>query len=219
MKKYFAELIGTAVLVICGCGTAAVTGCNGEANGSYVLTAMAFGLVIVAMAYSIGQISGCHINPAVSIAVFMNKGMDSKDFIGYVIAQCVGALVGAGILASIMGFKMGLGCNGLYDGSVGKSLAIEIVLTFIFVMAVLGATHKLEFSRVAGLVIGGALTLVHLLGIYFTGTSVNPARSLGPAILMGGDSLSVVWVFIVGPLVGGALAALCWKALQEETTR
>ena len=218
MKKYIAELIGTCVLVLCGCGVAAVTGCNGEANGSYVLTAMAFGLVIVAMAYSIGQISGCHINPAVSLAVFINKGLDTRDFIGYLVAQCIGAFAGAAILSILIDKNTyGLGANGLYNGNAGLSILVEVVLTFIFVLAVLGATHKLEYSRVAGLVIGGSLTLVHLLGIFFTGTSVNPARSLGPALLMGGDSLAAVWVFIVGPLIGGALAAICWRVLQDDT--
>ena len=215
MKKYLAEFIGTAVLVTLACGTAAVTGCNGEANASYVLTALAFGLVIVAMAYSIGNVSGCHINPAVSLGVFINGGMSAVDFVGYVVAQILGALAGAGILVGIIGKEMGLGCNGLYNDSIGKSLFAEIVLTCVFVLAVLGATSKIENSHVAGLVIGGSLTLVHLLGIGLTGTSVNPARSLGPAILMGGSDLTVVWVFIVGPMIGGAIAALIWKILKD----
>ena len=215
MKKYLAEFIGTAVLVIFGCGTAAVTGCSGAADASYVLTALAFGLVIWAMAYSIGNISGCHINPAVSLGVLINGGMSVADFIGYIVSQFLGATAGAAVLAAIMGKGMGLGTNGLYDGNIVKSLLVEIVLTCVFVLAVLGATSKAENSSVAGLVIGGALTLVHLLGIYFTGTSVNPARSFGPALLMGGDALMNVWVFIVGPLVGGAIAAIIWKVIQE----
>lgn len=216
MKKYLSEFIGTLVLVLFACGVAAVTGCNGEANASYVLTALAFGGVIIAMAYSIGNISGCHINPAVSIAVWINKGMSGKDFFGYLIAQFLGAIAGAAILMSLIGTEMGLGQNGLYDASVAKSLAVEVILTFVFVLAVLGATSKMENSKVAGLVIGGSLTLVHLLGIYFTGTSVNPARSFGPALLMGGDALANVWVFIVAPLVGGILAALVWKLLNSK---
>ena len=216
MKKYCAEFIGTFVLVFVACGVAAVTGCSAEANAAYILTALAFGLVIVAMAYSIGNVSGCHINPAVSIGILINGGMSVADFIGYVISQCLGAICGAAVLRGLIGTSMGLGCNGLYDGSVSKSLVIEIILTCIFVLAILGVTSKVENSHVAGLVIGGALTLVHLLGIYFTGTSVNPARSLGPALLLGGDSLKVVWVFIVGPLIGGALAAIIWKALKSE---
>lgn len=216
LKKYISEFIGTFVLVLIACGVAAVTGCNGEANASYILTALAFGGVIIAMAYSIGNISGCHINPAVSIAVWINKGMSTKDFIGYLIAQFLGGIAGAAVLMGFIGTEMGLGANGLYDGSIIKSLLVEIILTFIFVLAVLGATSKAENSKVAGLVIGGSLTLVHLFGIYFTGTSVNPARSFGPALMLGGAALSNVWVFIVAPLVGGVLAALVWKLLQSK---
>jgi len=215
MKKYIAEFIGTFVLVLFACGVAAVTGCSAEANAAYILTALAFGLVIVAMAYSIGNISGCHINPAVSIAVWINKGMSAKDFIGYIIAQFLGAIAGAAVLMALIGTEKGLGANGLFDGSIGKSLIIEIILTFVFVLAVLGATSKAENGKVAGLVIGGSLTLVHLFGIFFTGTSVNPARSFGPALLLGGDALSCVWVFIVAPLAGGIIAALVWKGLYS----
>ncbi len=214
IKKYVAEFIGTFVLVLVACGVAAVTGCSGsEANGAYILTALAFGLVIVAMAYSIGNISGCHINPAVSVGVLINGGMSVTDFIGYVASQFLGAICGAAVLRSLIGTELGLGCNGLYDGSVMKSIVVEVILTCIFVLAVLGATSKAENSHVAGLVIGGSLTLVHLFGIYFTGTSVNPARSFGPALMLGGESLQVVWVFIAAPMIGGILAALIWKAL------
>jgi len=215
MKKYISEFFGTFVLVLFACGVAAVTGCSAKADAAYILTALAFGLVIVAMAYSIGNVSGCHINPAISIAVWINKGMTTKDFIGYVISQFLGATAGAAVLMGLIGTEKGLGCNGLYDGSIGKSLVVEIILTFVFALAVLGATSKIENGNVAGLVIGGSLTLVHLLGIFFTGTSVNPARSFGPALLMGGASLSCVWVFIVGPLVGGALAAYFWKYINK----
>ena len=214
IKKFAAEFIGTFVLVLVACGVAAVTGCSGsQANGAYILTALAFGLVIVAMAYSIGNISGCHINPAVSVGVLINGGMTVTDFIGYVASQFLGAIAGAAVLRGLIGTELGLGCNGLYDGSVMKSIVVEIILTCIFVLAVLGATSKTQNSHVAGLVIGGSLTLVHLLGIYFTGTSVNPARSFGPALLLGGESLSVVWVFIVAPMIGGIIAALIWKCL------
>ena len=217
IKKYVAEFIGTFVLVFVACGVAAVTGCSAEANASYILTALAFGGVIVAMAYSIGNISGCHINPAVSIAVWINKGMSTTDFIGYLVAQFLGGIVGAAALKGIIGTSYNsLGCNSLYNDSIAKSLIIEVILTFIFVLAVLGATSKASNSAVAGLVIGGSLTLVHLLGIGLTGTSVNPARSFGPALLWGGDSFSVVWVFIVAPLVGGVLAAVVWKLLASE---
>lgn len=217
MKKYFAELIGTFVLTFVGCGVAAMTGCNGaDANGAYVATALAFGLTIVAMAYSIGNVSGCHINPAVSLGVLLNKGMSVKDFVGYVIAQCCGATIAGAALMALIGTEKGLGCNALYDGDVAKSLIIEAILTFIFVLSILGVTSKAEFGKVAGLVIGGSLTLVHLMGIAFTGTSVNPARSLGPALMLRGEALSCVWVFWVGPLVGAAVAALVWCVLSSK---
>lgn len=214
MKKYIAEFIGTFVLVFFACGTAAVTGCTAEANAAYAITALAFGLVIVAMAYSIGNVSGCHINPAVSLGMLVDGRMNVTDFIGYVVAQCLGGIAGAGILAALTGKAFGLGTNGLYDGSIVKSLIIEIILTCVFVYTILGVTSKPENGRVAGLVIGLTLTLVHLLGIFFTGTSVNPARSFGPALFMGGEALKVVWVFIVAPLIGGALAAVLHKSLN-----
>ena len=217
LKEYIAECIGTFVLVFFACGTAVVVGCNGaEGNAAYLMTALAFGLVIVAMAYSIGNISGCHINPAVSIAMLLSKKMSVKDFVGYVIAQFAGATIGAGALRLVLGDKAGaLGTNALFNGSVGASLVIEIILTFVFVLAILGVTSKTENSSVAGLVIGLALVLVHILGIAFTGTSVNPARSFGPALFVGGEALANVWVFIVAPLAGGVLAALCWKFLND----
>ena len=216
IRKYVAELIGTFVLVFLACGTAAVVGCDAVNGAGYLLTALAFGLVIVAMAYSIGNVSGCHINPAVSIAMLVSGKMSVKDFIGYVVAQFVGATAGAGALAAFVGKQSGLGANGLYNGSVGSSIVIEIILTFIFVLAILGVTSKKEYSSVAGLVIGFALTLVHILGISFTGTSVNPARSFGPALFVGGEALKNVWVFIVAPLAGGILAALVWRFLDAK---
>ena len=213
IRKMVAEFLGTFVLVFVACGVAAVTGCSAEANAAYILTALAFGLVIVAMAYSIGNVSGCHINPAVSIGVLLSGGMSFTDFIGYLAAQFLGGIAGAAVLRSIIGTELGLGCNGLFEGDPGKSFAIEVVLTCIFVLAVLGATSKIANSQVAGLVIGGALTLVHLIGIYFTGTSVNPARSLGPALMLGGEALDCIWVFLVAPMIGGILAALIWSYL------
>ena len=216
MKKYFAEFIGSFVLVFFACGTAAVVGCTAEGNAAYLITALAFGLVIVAMAYSIGNVSGCHINPAVSIAMVFSGKMSISDFIGYVVAQFLGGIAGAGVLAALTGKQYGLGTNGLYDGSVWKSIIIEIILTCVFVMAILGVTSKKEYSKVAGLVIGFSLTLVHLLGIFFTGTSVNPARSFGPALFMGGDALKCVWVFIVAPLIGGIVAAFLYGFLDSE---
>lgn len=215
MKKYAAECIGTFVLVFFACGTAAVVGCSSENGTGYLLTALAFGLVIVAMAYSIGNISGCHINPAVSIAMLISKRMSLSDFIGYVIAQFIGATVGAIVLMLFVGRDSGLGANALYNGSIGLSLLIEIILTFVFVISVLGVTSKTENSAVAGIVIGLSLTLVHILGISFTGTSVNPARSFGPALLVGGEALTSVWVFIAAPLIGGVLAAVVYNYLSD----
>lgn len=214
-RKYISEFIGTLVLVLFACGVAAVTGCIFPEAG-YIATALTFGLVIVAMAYSIGNISGCHINPAVSVGVFLSGKMSFKDFIGYIIAQFAGAIAGAAILMALIGTGMGLGANHLFEGDVLKSLVIEVILTFVFVISVLGVTDKAENGKVAGLVIGLSLTLVHLLGIYFTGTSVNPARSFGPALLLGGEALSSVWVFIVAPLVGGVLAAVVYKLLKGK---
>lgn len=229
MKKYVAEFIGTCTLVLLGCGTAMLVGCDALFGSGYILTAFAFGLTIVAMAYSIGNISGCHINPAVSLGVLISGGMSVIDFVGYVISQIFGAFVGAGILAGIFGFggvedmTGAYGSNGLgnVDGSIVAGLLVEIVLTYIFVTAILGVTSKkANHGSFAGLVIGLSLTLVHILGIGLTGTSVNPARSIGPAVMAAIDGnsapISEVWVFIVGPLVGAAIAALVYKLLESE---
>ena len=217
LKKYVAEFIGTCVLVLFACGAAAVLGCStASADAAYLGTALAFGLVIVAMAYSIGNISGCHINPAVSLAMLISKRMSVRDFVGYVIAQFLGGIVGALLLWAILGSNEALGQNGLYEGKILVSLIVEILLTFVFVLAILGVTSKAENSSVAGLVIGLALVLVHIFGIHFTGTSVNPARSFGPALFAGGEALTSVWVFFVGPLVGGALAAVVYRFLDPE---
>jgi aquaporin Z len=217
------------VLVIMGCGTAMLVGCDAVNGGGYILTALAFGLTIVGMAYCIGNISGCHINPAVSLGVLLSGGMTVNDFIGYVIAQCLGAFAGSGILAAIFSLGKvtdmtgGYGTNGLsgVNGSAVAGLLVEIILTFIFVMTILGVTSKkANHGSFGGLVIGFTLTLVHILGIGLTGTSVNPARSLGPAIVaaISGNSapLSSLWVFIVGPLIGAALAAVIYKYLESE---
>lgn len=212
LKKCVAECIGTFVLVFVACGTAAAIGCDEPAF--YLAVALVFGLVIVAMAYSIGNVSGCHINPAVSLAMLISGKMTAVDFIGYVVAQFIGGIAGAAAMIPFLGKDCGFGANALFEDSIGKSLAIEIILTFIFVLAILGVTSKVENSSVAGIVIGLSLTLVHILGIHFTGTSVNPARSFGPALFNG--SLSTVWVFIVAPLIGGALAALCYKFLDSK---
>ena len=222
IKKYVAEFIGTAVLVIFGCGTAMIVGCDAAAGSGYLLTALAFGLVIVAMAYSIGNVSGCHINPAVSMGMLVAGKMSFKDFIGYVVAQFVGATAGAVFLKVLFDMtpvtdKTGAyGSNALAGGHVGISFVIELVLTFVFVFAILGVTSKKENDATAGLVIGLTLTLVHILGIGFTGTSVNPATSFGPALIAGGSALSELPVFIIAPLVGGALAAIVFKLFEEK---
>lgn len=216
IKKYIAEFIGTFVLVLFACGTAVAVGCDAKAGSGYLLTALAFGLVIVAMAYSIGNISGCHINPAVSIAMLVSGKLSLKDFIGYVVAQVAGAIAGAAVLLPIFGADCGFGANTLYQGDIGLSILIEIILTFVFVIAILGVTSKTENGAVAGLVIGLTLTLVHILGIALTGTSVNPARSIGSAVFARDDALKNVWVFIVAPLIGGVLAAVVYKFLSKE---
>ncbi len=221
IKKYIAEAIGTFVLVTFGCGTACAVGCASDAGSGYLLTALAFGLVIVAMAYSIGNISGCHINPAVSLAMLIRKQLSVKDFVGYVISQLIGSALGCVVLGIVFGFDCGFGANqiqaGWENGSVGGALLVEIVLTFVFVLAIIGVTSKTSNSAVSGLVIGLSLTLVHILGIALTGTSVNPARSLMPAIFAGGEALSQVWIFIVAPLIGGALAAVVYSFLESKS--
>lgn len=223
MKKYLCEFIGTAVLVLFGCGSAAIAG---GALGTLGI-ALAFGLSIVAMAYVIGNVSGCHINPAVSLAMLISKKMSVKDFIGYVIAQVVGAIAGIGILYAIItnsGLNVatqGLGANGFDAASSVKlnmmgAILVEIVLTFVFIYTILGVTSDDKKSSVAGIVIGLTLAFVHIMGIPLTGTSVNPARSLAPALFLGGQALKQVWVFIVAPFVGSALAAVVFKFLNVE---
>ena len=226
-KQVVAEFIGTMVLVIFGCGTAMLT--QTETTG-YLLTALAFGLVIVAMAYSIGNVSGCHINPAVSLAMLLRGKINFSQFVDYVIAQCIGALVGAGILAIV--FKLSglptyaFGTNSLINlnGSALAGLMIEIILTFVFITAILGVTSKkAKHGSFGGLVIGLTLTLVHIFGIGLTGTSVNPARSIGPAIIyaIAGhmEAVSCLWVFIVGPLVGAVLAAIVYTYIAGQENK
>ncbi len=220
-KKYVAEFIGTFVLVTFGCGTAVAVGCNSEFGSGYILTALAFGLSIVAMAYSIGNVSGCHVNPAVSLAMLIRRQLSGLDFLGYIISQLLGAALGCLVIAAVFGFDCGFGANQIQstweDGSIPGALLIEVVLTFVFVIAVVGVTSKTDNGIVCGLVIGLTLTLVHILGIALTGTSVNPARSLLPALFAGGEALSQVWIFIVAPLVGGALAALVYMAIEIKS--
>ncbi len=228
MKRYVAEFIGTAVLVFMGCGTAMLVGCDSASGAGYLLTALAFGLSIVAMAYCVGNISGCHINPAVSLAVLLTGGINVTEFIGYVVAQILGGFVGSGLLALIFSLggvtdmTGGFGSNGLagVNGNVVAGLLVEIILTCIFVMTILGVTSKkANHGSFGGLVIGLTLTFVHILGIGLTGTSVNPARSIAPAVFaaIGGytDPIAALWIFIVGPLGGAALAAIIYRSLEK----
>lgn len=229
MKKYIAEFIGTMTLVLIGCGTAMAVGCDPALGSGYILTAFAFGLGLLTMAYSIGNISGCHINPAVSIAMLASGKMSWKEFGGYVLSQVLGALAGAGLLAlifngaGIVDATGGFGSNGLagVNENAWIGLLVEVLLTFVFVISILGVTsEKAKHGNVAGIVIALSLVAVHILGIGLTGTSVNPARSIGPALVaaFGGNGapMGAVWVFIVGPLVGGLLAAYTYKAIEDK---
>ncbi|MBR1477982.1 MAG: aquaporin [Lachnospiraceae bacterium] len=229
MKKYIAECIGTFTLVFIGCGTAMLVGCDAASGSGYLLTALAFGLAIVALAYGVGNISGGHVNPAVSLAVFINGGLSAADFAGYVIAQVIGAFIGSLVLNGIFSLGKvtdmtgGLGSNGLsgVGGSAAAGIIVEIILTFLFVILILGVTSKNQnHGSFGGLIIGLTLVAIHIIGIGLTGTSVNPARSLGPALVaaFNGNTapISVVWVFILAPLVGGALAAYCYKYLESK---
>ena len=223
MKKYLAEMFGTMVLVLMGCGAAVSLGCNNADPETVVGTAFAFGLAVVAMAYTIGGISGCHINPAISLGCFLAGRMNAKDCGMYIIFQVIGAIIGAAILFALTssGGLQGTGANDLQANGAGTipamgGLLAEIVFTAVFVLVVLGATSKTNgaTNNFAGLAIGLSLILVHLCCIRYTGTSVNPARSIGPALFQGGSALSNLWIFIVGPLVGGAIAACIWKIIE-----
>ena len=218
MKKYIAEFIGTCILVLVGCGTAVVTG------GDIVATSLAFGLSIIANAYVIGNISGCHLNPAVSLSMLLTEKLEVREFIKYVCAQILGAIAGTGILYAILiSSEMGtdaLGTNGYgtlsaINVSMLGAFLTEVVLTFIFIYTILGVTNDKKKDTVAGIVIGLTLTFVHLIGINITGTSVNPARSIAPALFIGGKALKQLWVFIVAPLVGSAIASYTYKYLNK----
>lgn len=212
MRKYICEFVGTMMLVLLACGVAVATDVH------YLGTALAFGLVIVAMAYSIGNVSGCHINPAVSVGMAISGRMSWKECAKYVVAQVLGAIAGAALLGVILRSFTALGAN-TYNGTtvtVWIALLVEVILTFVFVLTILGVTDKKENGHATGVIIGLTLTLVHLFGIPFTGTSVNPARSIGPALLQGGTALSQVWVFILAPLVGATLAALFYKHVLKK---
>jgi aquaporin Z len=224
IKKYVAELIGTMVLVLIGCGSAVIAGYNIQFAG----IAFAFGLSVLAMVYAIGSISGCHINPAISISMLVAGKLSAKDTAFYVVFQCVGAILGASILYAIAigrpSFNLaisGLGQNGYGIASpagysMASALIAEIVLTFMFVLVVHGATSERAPKGFAGLAIGLTLVLIHLVAIPIDGTSVNPARSLGPALFAGSTALSQLWLFIVAPIIGGILAAVVWKTFKQE---
>lgn len=224
MKKYIAELIGTFVLVFIGCGSAVVAG---KAIG-FTGISFAFGLAVLAMVYAIGNISGCHINPAISVGMLVAGKMKWQDTLLYIVFQCIGAIIAAGILLAIAkglpGYSVatgGLGQNGYGSHSPGgysliACLVAEIVLTFIFLLVIFGATSKEAPKSFAGIAIGLSLVFIHLVGIPITGTSVNPARSLGPAVFAGGEALSQLWLFWVAPLLGAVIAALVWKYSFEK---
>lgn len=219
MNKIVAEFLGTATLVLLGCGAAVLAG---EQVGQLGI-AFAFGLAVVAMAYGIGPVSGCHINPAISLGAFVAGRMTLGEMAGYWAAQCLGAIAGAGVLLAIASGKAdyslaldGLGQNGWgrgYLGEYGQGAAFffEVAATFLFLVVVLGATQSGAPAMIAGLAIGLTLTVIHIAGIQVTGVSVNPARSLGPAVFVGAKALGQLWLFILSPLIGAALAGACFR--------
>ena len=224
MKKYFAELVGTFILVLFGCGTAVIAGDKVGILG----IAIAFGFALIGAAYGIGPISGCHINPAVSLGVWAAGRMKTAEMIGYWISQCLGAIIGAAVLSVIArggtGYVAGhLGQNGWGVGYMGgyslpAAIIFEFVATLIFVVVILGSTQAAAPSRFAGLAIGITLVVIHLVGINITGTSVNPARSLGPALFAGGQALSQLWLFLTLPSLGGLVAGILFRLKALEAT-
>jgi aquaporin Z len=230
MKKYIAEFLGTMALVFFGCGAAVVSGVSaaGPAGIGLLGISFAFGLAVVAMAYAIGPVSGCHINPAITIAMLISGKIKANDAIGYIIAQFIGAIAGAAILYVIQSgspsFSMsewGLGSNGWGEGyggaySASSAFLAEAVFTFLFLFVIFATTSKAGNSNMAGLAIGITLILIHLVAIPITGTSVNPARSFGPAIFAGGKALSQLWLFIAAPVTGAIVAAIAWKVVFDE---
>ena len=222
MKKYLAEMFGTMVLVLMGCGVAVSLSCNYAEPATVIGTAMAFGLSVVAMAYTIGGISGCHINPAITLCVFLSGKMSGKDAVGYMVAQVVGAFIGSTLLYLLTqnAGLIGTGANDLQDAGVTVvgGLLAEIIFTCVFVLVVLGATSRTNgaTNNFAGLAIGLSLILIHLACIRYTGTSVNPARSIAPAFYAGGSALQHLWIFIVGPFIGACCAAGIWKVIETE---
>lgn len=233
MKKLLAEFLGTAWLVLGGCGAAVLAAGIPDIGIGLVGVSLAFGLTVVTMAYAIGHISGCHLNPAVSVGLWMGGRFDAKDLLGYIAAQILGAIFGAAILYGIVssspdfagvGDGAGAFATNFYDADVYGvnfgmmgALITEVVMTFFFLLVILGTTHSKAAPGFAGLAIGLALTLIHLISIPVTNTSVNPARSISQALFVGGDALSQLWLFIVAPIVGAALAGLVYKFMSPET--
>lgn len=225
MKKYVAELIGTMILVLMGCGSAVFAGSVAGTVGAGVGTlgvALAFGLAVVAMAYTIGNVSGCHINPAITLGVWLSGGMKPKRAMMYMLFQVVGAILGSLLLSLLVstgthGGPTTTGSNTFAPDCMMQAFIAELVFTFIFVLVVLGTTdEKKGAGNFAGLAIGLTLVLIHIVCIPITGTSVNPARSIGPALMEGGQAMEQLWLFIVAPLLGGALSALVWKYIKTE---
>lgn len=224
MKKYLAELVGTMTLVLMGCGSAVFAGNAAGSVGAGVGTlgvAFAFGLSIVAMAYSIGKVSGCHINPAVTLGMLISKRISGKDAAMYMVFQVIGAILGSAILYALVstGTHAGptmTGSNSFAEGAMAQAFIAETVFTFIFVLVILGVTSKGALNNFAGLAIGLTLVLIHIVCIPITGTSVNPARSIGPAIFQGGEALSQLWLFIVAPFLGAVIAAVVWKIIDVK---
>lgn len=224
LRKYVAEFLGTFVLVFIGCGSAVLAG---RYIGSVGIS-FAFGLSVLAMAYAIGGISGCHINPAVSIAMLAAGKMKAKDTVIYIVMQCVGATVAAAVLYGVAlgmpGYTLamgGLGQNGYdaaspYGFTMRSGFIAEVILTFIFLLVIFGSTSERAPKGFAGISIGMSLVFIHLVGIPITWTSVNPARSLGPAVIVGGTALNQLWLFLVAPIIGGILAAAVWRLLEEK---
>lgn len=227
MQKLGAEFIGTLWLVLGGCGSAVLAAAYPELGIGFVGVSLAFGLTVVTMAYSIGHISGCHLNPAVSVGLWMGGRFEAKDLVPYIVAQVLGAVAGAGILYLIAsgkpGFELGgFAANGYGEHSPGgysmvSALVTEVVMTFLFLIIILGATHSKAPKGFAGLAIGLGLTLIHLISIPVTNTSVNPARSTSQALFVGDWALSELWLFWVAPIVGAALAGIVYKMLSPET--
>ncbi|MGL5317250.1 MAG: MIP family channel protein [Bacteroidales bacterium] len=221
MRKFLAEAIGTMTLVLMGCGSAVFFGCA-AGTAQVLAVAFAFGLAVIGMAYTIGGISGCHINPAITLGVWLSKRMNTTEALSYMVAQFIGAVVGSGIIYALTstgayGASTATGANAFNDSTMVQAFIAEVVFTFVFVLVVLGTTDaKKGAGNFAGLAIGLTLVLVHIVCIPLTGTSVNPARSFGPALFAGAEAMSQLWLFIVAPFIGAALSAGVWKVLSGD---